>query len=83
MTFPNGEVYAGYWEAGKLDGKYLCKKKGVWSEKKVGFMKNGKGETSVESQKVEILKFLLKKLLFLENIAWVLSDEKGDNWKDP
>ena len=46
-------------------------------------MKNGKGETSVESQKVEILKFLLKKLLFLENIAWVLSDEKGDNWKDP
>ena len=61
LTFYNGDIFAGYWEAGKLEGKYLCKKKGVWSAKKIGVYTNGKDDTSIEIQKVlKIHCFLFK-----------------------
>lgn len=53
LTFPNGDIHAGNWENGRLEGnKCFFKQKGSWSMKKSGFLKNSKKESNVENQKV-------------------------------
>lgn len=56
LTFSNGDINAGQWENGRLEssGKCFFKRKGAWTMKKSGFVRNSsKNESSVENQKVK------------------------------